>query len=96
MSLYFVMRLLLTVSNQMENPFGNDRVDHPLGQFCTKIEMQVNAIKIRETVDEGLAFAPSVRAARIAARKGGDSSQKVWARTVQASPVRQPISSSSS
>ena len=44
---YVVVKMILGVGNDMEDPFGHDESDLPLDGFCATIEKQINAIDER-------------------------------------------------
>ena len=41
---YLVIRALMVLGNELEDPFGNHRADHPLEKFCTVVERQCKVV----------------------------------------------------
>ena len=42
--LYLVIRALMVLGNELEDPFGTHRADHPLDKFCTVVERQCKVV----------------------------------------------------
>lgn len=61
LGLYIVVKMILGVGNDMEDPFGHDESDLPLDRFCATIEKQINAIDERaHLITYDLACGPSL------------------------------------
>ena len=52
---YTVLRTLMVLGSDLEDPFGADRTDHPLERFCKVVEAQCGVVLERH---EAAAFAP--------------------------------------
>lgn len=60
LTIYIVVKMIIGVGNDMEDPFGHDESDLPLEAFCATIEMQLNAINMRaDNISFNLAYGPS-------------------------------------
>ena len=62
--LYLVIRALMVLGNELEDPFGNHRADHPLEKFCTVVERQCKVVLERHQAakQQPLHLPPSGRA----------------------------------
>lgn len=57
--IYIVVKMIVVVGNDMEDPFGFDKSDLPLEKFCATIERQINAIDERaDMITYNLAYGP--------------------------------------
>lgn len=57
---YIIVKMIIGVGNDMEDPFGFDESDLPLEKFCETVEKQINAIDERAHMDPyNLAYEPN-------------------------------------
>lgn len=52
--IYVVVKMIIGVGNDMEDPFGHDESDLPLEKFCETIERQINAVHERAQIIESI------------------------------------------
>ena len=52
--IYVVVKMIVGVGNDMEDPFGHDESDLPLEKFCETIERQINAVHERAQIIESV------------------------------------------
>ena len=58
---YIIVKMIIGVGNDMEDPFGHDESDLPLEKYCMTIEKQINAIDERALCTSyNLAYGPVV------------------------------------
>jgi len=71
--LYTVIRALIVLGDQLEDPFGPDPCDHPLARFCRVVESQCTVVLKRHAKHGGrlLDLPPSERAAHAAHAANG-------------------------
>mmetsp|Transcript_8540 Transcript_8540/g.14823 ORF Transcript_8540/g.14823 Transcript_8540/m.14823 type:complete len:455 (-) Transcript_8540:326-1690(-) len=56
---YIIVKMIIGVGSNMEDPFGHDESDLPLGKFCREIERQINATdQRRQIITYNLALGP--------------------------------------
>lgn len=57
---YVIVKMIVGLGNDMEDPFGHDESDLPLEKFCVTIEKQINAIDERaHMIPYNLAYGPN-------------------------------------
>mmetsp|Transcript_38030 Transcript_38030/g.64998 ORF Transcript_38030/g.64998 Transcript_38030/m.64998 type:complete len:433 (+) Transcript_38030:1-1299(+) len=63
---YIIVKMIVAVGSDMEDPFGHDESDLPLEKFCAEIEKQIIAIYGREhIVTYNLAYGPAYFCSRL-------------------------------
>ena len=72
---YIIVKMIIGVGNDMEDPFGHDESDLPLEKYCLTIEKQINAIDERALgMSFNLAYGP-LGDDKTGVNNGGSSTQ---------------------
>mmetsp|Transcript_13953 Transcript_13953/g.24887 ORF Transcript_13953/g.24887 Transcript_13953/m.24887 type:complete len:382 (-) Transcript_13953:54-1199(-) len=65
LTIYIVVKMIIGLGNDMEDPFGHDESDLPLEKYCMTVEYQINAVDERShMIPYNIAYGPGSKPER--------------------------------